>query len=87
MQTVMRVKSSEIPQLVALLKTLFKNEEEVEIIVNPIAKEDGKKESRKEYWRRINKAIEDVENGGELISFTESEFEKYSEKLLSTKEN
>ncbi|TAL62061.1 MAG: hypothetical protein EPN85_03430 [Bacteroidetes bacterium] len=86
MQTVLRIKPSELnSHFLQALKSLFKDAAGLEIIVNTATTADTifSSESRSAYWKRINKAIKDVEDGKNVISFTAEEFEKYSDKLAS----
>ncbi len=86
MQTVLHIKPHELNRhFLEAIKSLFKNAEELEIIVHTAKTADTifTPESRPAYWKRINKAIKDVEDGKNVVSFTAAEFEKYSNKLAS----
>ncbi|OFX48901.1 MAG: hypothetical protein A2046_07915 [Bacteroidetes bacterium GWA2_30_7] len=83
MQSTFRLKASELPDLITVLKTLFKKEKMVEITVRP-ARETSleKAESKEEYWARIDRSIENLEKGEHIVSFTEEEFDKFSNELI-----
>lgn len=40
------------------------------------------KETREQYFNRLYKAIENIENGVNLVSFSDNEFEELTENLL-----
>ncbi len=78
MQTTLRIKSSELPQLVAVLKTLFKKEKIVEVTVNTVPEIAlEKEETREEYWAKLNKRLKNLDEGKNLVSFTGEEFQRY----------
>ena len=84
MQTVLTIKPSELNQhFLQAIKALFKNAAELEIIVNSpkTARAVFAPESREAYWKRIDKAIEDVENG-RVVSMSMKELEKYVAKRV-----
>ena len=84
MQTILRINTTELPDLMAVLKTLFKKEKVVEVTVNPApAISLGKKETRKEYWTKLEKRLKNLDEGKNTVTFTEEEFEKYSDKLAA----
>ena len=85
METVFRLKVSELNTgFIKALQSIFQNTGEVEIIVHPVTKSLNKQvETRDEYWARINRAIDDVENDRNVGSFTGSEFEALVKKLKS----
>lgn len=76
MQTTIRISASELPDLMAVLKTLFKKQKVVEVTVRltkAISLE--KKETREEYRARIDKAIKNLDEGKNTVTFTGEEFE------------
>ena len=82
MQTVLHIKPQELNNhFLQVVKTLFKNAAELEIIVSETVPSDivFSHESREEYWMRIDKAIEDV-NNGRGISMSMNDLEKYAAK-------
>ena len=82
METVYRLKVSELGMdFIHSLKTLFKNADELDIIVHK-TKALNKKETREEYWARIDRAINDVKNNRNLIRFTGEEYEAMMKKML-----
>jgi len=85
MQTTYRLKVSELSSdFLKSVKSLFKKDAEIEITVSNF--DDfglNKTETKEEYWARINKAIDNVEKGKNLIRFTGDEFEELTKKLLN----
>jgi hypothetical protein len=58
------------------VKAFFKNEKELEIIIKPVAGSGlFVNETSEEYVLRVNKAIENLETGSEIVSYQEAEFE------------
>ncbi len=81
MDTVYRIKISELGMdFIHSMQLLFKKADEVEIIVHKT--KTKKKETREEYWKRIDRAIEDVKNNRNLIRFTGEEYEAMMKKML-----
>lgn len=77
METVIRIKPSELtPDFIDKVKTLFKNDEAIEISISSVS-DYGlmKKECKKEYEDRVNEAIKNLEENRDTISFSEDEFE------------
>lgn len=87
MDTVYRLKVSELGiDFVQSIQALFKKADEVEIIVHKTKVNSlKKKETREEYWERIDRSIADVKNNRNLIRFSPQEFEEYSKQLLKEK--
>lgn len=85
MEIVFRLKVSELNNgLIKAMQSIFQNTCEVEIIVHPVTKSLNEQvETRDEYWARINRAIDDVENNRNVVSFTGDEFEALVKKLKS----
>lgn len=82
MQTVLHIKKSELnSHFLQALKTLFKDAAELEIIVNAskTAKDVFPPENREAYWKRIDKAIDDVK-AGRVVSMSMKELEQYAAK-------
>jgi len=86
MEAVLRIKVSDLDvAFIKAIKSLFKNEREIEITVSS-ATDFGlnKTETKEEYIARINRAIKNVEKGN-VISFTEKEFDKLNKQLIGKK--
>ena len=82
MQTKFRLQSNELSRLFALLKTLLSKEDEIEVTVQPTQEPKAEeKESKQEFWDRIDRAINNLESGENVVSFNEEELEDYSNKL------
>ncbi|MBI4646058.1 MAG: hypothetical protein HY738_05530 [Bacteroidia bacterium] len=82
METTFRLKTSELPDFVTVMKTLLKKEKVIEITVRPARETNLEKvETKEEYWARINRAIENLDKGENIISFTEDEFDRFSSEL------
>ena len=87
METIIRIKPNELtPDFLNKIKALFKNEKALEIAISPVS-DFGltKKESRKTYINRINKAIENLEANKDTVSFSDNEFEILTNDLLNNK--
>ena len=87
METTFRLKPKELtPDLLNKIKALFKNEETLEISISPVS-DFGltKKENRKAFTNRINKAIENLEANKNIVSLSEDEFNTLKNDLLNTK--
>ena len=77
METIFRIKPSELTlDFLDKLKTLFKNDEAIEISISPVS-DFGlhKKEGKKGYEERVIKAIKNLEENKDTVSLTEDEFE------------
>lgn len=87
METIFRIKSSELtPDLLKKIKALFKSEETLEISISPVS-DFGltKKETRKEYINRINKAIKNLETNKDIVSISKKKFNALTDDLLNNK--
>jgi len=86
METVLRIKVSDLDiDFIKAIKSLFKKEREIEITVSS-ATDFGlnKTETKEEYIARIKRAIKNVEKGN-VVSFTEEEFDKLNEHFIGKK--
>lgn len=84
METTIRLKISELPNLTKTLSALFKKDETVEITVSESRTSSlAKKETREEARLRIRTAIENVKKGRNLVVFSDKEFEDYSDALAA----
>lgn len=85
METVFRLKPNQLNiGLVNAIKALFSDNKELEIIVHSaISTGSDERETREEYWARIDKAIENVENGKNVVRFTGKEFEEFTQKMMN----
>lgn len=83
METVLKIKVSDLDMdFVNAIKTLFKNNREIEITISSDTDFGlNKVETKKEYIDRLKKAIENVEKGN-VVAFTEMEFDKMNKNLL-----
>ncbi|NCO55982.1 MAG: hypothetical protein GW876_11380 [Bacteroidetes bacterium] len=82
METTFRLKTSELPDFVIVMKTLLKKEKVIEITVRPVRETNLEKvETKGEYWARINRSIENLDKGENVTSFTEDEFDRFSSEL------
>jgi len=87
METIIRIKPSELTlDFLNNIKALFKDEEALEIAISPVS-DFGltKKESRKIYMNRVNKAIENLEAKKNTVTLSEEEFETLSNDLIKIK--
>ena len=77
METIIKIKPSELTlDFIDKIKTLFRNEEEIEISISSVS-DFGltNKESQKRYEERVRKAIKNLERNKDTVSFSENEFE------------
>ncbi len=77
METVIKLKSSELEIALQKLKMLIQGDENVEITIT--VKNSTKKE---EYFERLTKSIDDIENNRNLVSFSVPEFQEFSQSLI-----
>ncbi|MCF8374398.1 MAG: hypothetical protein K9H64_22445 [Bacteroidales bacterium] len=85
MEAVFRLKVSEIDEaFLKVIKSLFVKDKEIEVTFNSSTGIDlFEHESREQYFNRLDKAIENVENGVNLVSFSEEEFDELTKNLLN----
>jgi len=83
METTIRISPDELtPAWIKKIKTLFENEEKLEIIIRPLQGNSAvTAESREEYITRINNAIRNLDQDNGTITLTRDEFEKLTENL------
>ena len=87
METVIRLKPSELtPDFIDKVRSLFKNDEAIEISISSVS-DFGltKKEGKKGYEDRVNRAIKNIEENKDTISFSEDEFESLVKDLPISK--
>jgi len=85
METIIKVNSAELNKsLLDKIKKFIGNKEDAEITISindSVSKGYLRNESRDQYFARLNKSIENAEQGN-VISFTAKEFEDFSARLL-----
>ena len=77
METIIRISPSELtPDFIDKVKSLFQNDKAIEISISSVS-DFGltKKEDNKGYEDRINRAIKNLEENKDTISFSTDEFE------------
>jgi hypothetical protein len=77
METVIKLKPSELEIALQKLKMLIQGDENVEITItvkNPLKEEA--------YFKRLEKSIDDIENNRNLVSFSFNEFQEFSKSLV-----
>ena len=87
MDTIFRIKPSELTlNFLDKLKTLYRNEEVIEISISSVS-DFGltKKEGRKGYEDRVTKAIKNLEGNKDIVSLSEDEFESLINDLSGNK--
>ena len=87
METIFRIKPNELTlDFLDKVKTLFGNEEVIEISISPVS-DFGltKKEDKKTYEDRVNRAIKNLEGHKDTVSFSEDEFESLTNDLRFSK--
>jgi hypothetical protein len=87
METTMHISPSELtPAWLKKVKALFENENELQITIKPSKRNYlAANESNEEYITRVNKAIENIESGDDVVSISAAEFDKLANKLLDEK--
>lgn len=87
METIFRIKPNELNlDFLDKVKTLFRNEEVIEISISPVSDFSlTKKEGRKGYEDRVNRAIKNLEGNKDTVSFSEDEFESLTNDLRFNK--
>lgn len=87
METIFRIKPSELTlDFLDKVKTLFRNEEAIEISISSVS-DFGltKKEDRKGYEDRVTRAIKNLEGNKDAVSLSEDEFESLINDLSGNK--
>jgi len=87
METIFRIKPSELTlDFLDKVKTLFSGDDSIEISISSVS-DFGltKKEGRKEYEDRVTKAIKNLEQNKDTVSFSEDEFESFINDLSVNK--
>jgi len=84
METTIRISPNELtPAWLKKVKALFENENELQITIKPLKKSNLiVSESGEEYITRVNRAIENIESGEEIVSLSASEFDKVIEQNI-----
>ncbi|MBU0764792.1 MAG: hypothetical protein KJ607_08155 [Bacteroidetes bacterium] len=84
METIIRLKTSELNMnLIKWLKLYLTGDTEIELKIPAIIHKDSvKKETQQECNARIEKAIEDIENGKNLVLFSAEQFDIYMSRML-----
>ena len=87
METIFRIKPNELTlDFLDKVKTLFRNEEVIEISISPVSDFSlTKKEGRKGYEDRVVRAIKNLEGNKDTVSFSEDEFESLTNDLRFNK--
>jgi hypothetical protein len=85
METTIRISPNELtPAWLKKVKALFENENELQITIRPLTRSDLiVNESREEYKTRVNRAIDNIESGKDVISLSASQFDKLADQLLN----
>ena len=84
MEAAYRLNVTELPDFMKALKALFKKEAVLEVTVNTIPKNSlAYKETREEYFARIDQSIKDLDERKNVVSFTGEEFEKHFKARLA----
>jgi len=83
MEATIRLTLDELtPVFIEELKGLFKNDQAIKLIIEPINDFGlNKKEAKEEYLKRINQVLKNLEKG-KSVSFSEAEFDEFSEALV-----
>ena len=85
MKTIIKVSPSELNEsLLDKIKKIIGSTENAKIIISIHNRSEGylRKESRDEYFDRLNESLEQLEKGN-VVSFTAEEFENFSRQTLN----
>ncbi|MCA1759222.1 MAG: hypothetical protein LC658_05595 [Bacteroidales bacterium] len=87
METTIRISPNELtPAWLKKVKALFENENELQITIKPLKKSNLiVNESSEEYMTRVNRAIDNIDSGKDVVSLSASEFDKLADQLLKRK--
>lgn len=86
METTLKIKTSDLDiDFIIAIKSLFKNDSEIEITISS-PHDFGllKTETKEEYITRINKAAQNMTKGN-VVVFSEKKFDKLNKQLLGEK--
>lgn len=85
METTIHISPNELtPAWLKKVKALFENENELQITIKPSKRNYfAANESNEEYITRVNKAIENIESGEDVVSLSAAEFDKLADQLLN----
>ncbi len=85
MEVKLKIQTSELSQdIIDKIRQFISlnGESEVTINITPKKKKNFPKETQKEYLKRLDKAIEILENNRNLIAFSTIEFQEFAESKL-----
>jgi anthranilate/para-aminobenzoate synthase component I len=87
METTIHISPNELtPAWLKKVKALFENENELQITIKPLKKSDlVVNESSEEYMTKVNRAIDNIESGEDVVSLSAVEFDKLADQLLNKK--
>jgi hypothetical protein len=79
MVTTFKISAAEFNEaVIEKIKMLF-NGDDSEVVISVRSKKKGfPKETREEYFSRINRALDNLDNNKGIVSFTVEEFEKHN---------
>jgi hypothetical protein len=85
METTIRLSPNELtPAWLKKVKALFENENELQITIKPLKRSNlTVNESGEEYMTRVNRAIDNIELGEDVVSISAAEFDKVPDQLLN----
>ena len=83
MVTTFKINAAEFnDSIVEKIKMLFKDDDS-EVVISVRSKKRGfPKETREEYFARINRSLDSLDNRHGMVAFTVEEFEKFTESSL-----
>lgn len=85
METTIRLKVSELPNLTKVVNSLFSKDDTIEITVSESkVKNLSKKETKAHARLRIRQALDDANKRRNLIVFTPKEFDAFSETFAAS---
>lgn len=82
MDATFRISLSELtPGFIADLKSIFSEKQEMKVTIEPVNDFGlNRKETKEEYFRRINEVLGNLEKG-RSVAYSEKEFEQFVENL------
>jgi len=82
MDATLRISLSELtPGLIANLKSIFSEKQEVKLTIEPVSDFGlNRRETKEEYFMRINEVLKNLEQG-RSVAYSEEEFDQFVENL------
>jgi hypothetical protein len=83
MQSTFKIPASEFnTDIFEKIRQIIVSLDNAEIIINVRPSKKKEKQSHEAYFEQLNKAVDNIENNRNLVSFSIEEFEKFSKQQL-----